>query len=224
MSSLNQKMSLPKQLLIIKLLPPPKKNIVPVENKDTDTKASDINNGCEVAPPCTPVPTFVRNSLPDLLQDVQVAESYVPDNKFDLNAPLPDLLMGSTQSPKAITPRKKFSPKKYAPRKKRVFKLTTLEEMQTTKSGQDNLSPISWREAGNKLSDVAKSWDSARRPSLPNVRNNVDMHPRDHHLARQHPLAQWMRGTLSHDDRFLSDDENESAKKTDILLSSVFRV
>eukprot|EP00090_Calanus_glacialis_P008167 TRINITY_DN16492_c0_g1_i1.p1 TRINITY_DN16492_c0_g1~~TRINITY_DN16492_c0_g1_i1.p1 ORF type:complete len:326 (+),score=60.07 TRINITY_DN16492_c0_g1_i1:183-1160(+) len=202
--------------------PKKQKDIVPANN-DIDTKASDKNNGCEVAPTFTPVPTFVRNTLPDLVQNVQVSDSYVP-NKFDLNAPLPDLLMGSNLSPKAITPRKKFSPKKYAPRKKKVFKLTTLEEMQMTKTSQDNLNPISWKDAGSKLSDVAKSWDFARRPSLPNVRNNVDVHPRDHHLARRHSLARWMRGELSHDDRLSSVDENESSKKTDILLSSVFRV
>merc|ERR1719483_66474 len=132
--------------------------------------------------------------------------------------------MGSTLSPKAITPRKKFSPKKYAPRKKKVFRLTTLEEMQSPKNCQDTLSPLSWRDAGTKLSDVAKSWDSARRQSLPNVRNNVDMHPRDHHLARRNSLGRWMRGELSQDDRLTSCEENESAKNSDMLLRNVFRV
>merc|ERR1739842_77516 len=114
-----------------------------------------------------------------------------------------DLLMtGSTMSPKAITPRKKFSPKKYSPRKKKVFKLTTLEELERAKTNEENPSlRLSWRDAGTKLNDVAKSWDSARRQSLPNVRNNVDMHPRDHHLVQQHTLVQWMRGDLSRDDR-----------------------
>jgi len=205
--------------------PSKKKDIVPVEQNDIESKASDKNEKCDATHSSNPVPTIVSNSLPDLVQNIQVSDTYVP-TKDDLNAPLPDLLMtGSSMSPKAITPRKKFSPKKYSPRKKKVFKLTTLEELQRTKSSEEKHLPrLSWRDAGIKLNDVAKSWDSARRQSLPNVRNNVDMHPRDHHLVQQRTLVQWMRGDLSRDDRLLGDDENESSKKTDILISGVFRV
>ena len=202
-----------------------KKDIVPVEQNDIQNKASDNNDMCDVTESSNPVPTIVSNSLPDLVQNVQVSDSYVP-TKDDLNAPLPDLLLtGSTMSPKAVTPRKKFSPKKYLPRKKKVFKLTTLEELQRTKTSEEKQSPrLSWRDAGIKLGEVANSWDSARRQSLPNVRNNVDMHPRDQHLVQQHTLVQWMRGDLARDDRSLAEDENEASKKTDILLSGVFRV
>jgi len=194
-----------------------KKDTVPVENNDMECKASDKKDVSDV----TPVPKFVKSMMPDLVQNVQVSDVYVP-NKNDLNDTLPDLLL--TKPTTAITPRKKSSPKKYSPRKKKVFKLTTLEEMQTTKTNNEKKSsPLSWREAGAKLSDLAKFLDSPRRPSLPNVRNNTVVNPRNYSTALQRSLAPWMRAEVLDEDGLSSDDEDGSMKKTDILISSVVR-
>ena len=69
-----------------------------------------------------------------------------------------------------------------------------------------------------KLSDVAKSWDSNFRTSLP-VRNNTNINPRDHHS-----LHRWMEGELTRNERSENTGDDRSAKSPDALLSSIFTV
>ena len=104
-------------------------------------------------PPSPPSPPSTSSPpMPDL-----VTELTTPTKTHDLKPHLPDLVQ-----PALPTPRKRSPPRRLVPAKSRrkVFRLSTLQELAGPRTCPP--SPLSWRDAGSKLAEVAGSWKATR--------------------------------------------------------------
>ena len=159
---------------------PPRSTESDGRRSSSAAKASDT--------PSPPRPSSTsRPPMPDL-----VTELTTPTKTHDLKSHLPDLVQ-----PTLPTPRKRSPPRRLVPAKTRrkVFRLSTLQELAGPRACPP--SPMSWKEAGSKLAEVAGSWRSSRGSSPP---------------PRRLPINQGV------------EEQQEGEKMTKTLVSSVVKI
>ena len=163
-----------------------------ITDQPTD-KVSEVSH-VETVAPVLPLPDIVHNTAIIVRHPTDQAKCLSPrsqdmtptkprQNQQITKAPLPDLINDSLHAIKK-TPRKT---------QRKVFRLNTLRDLhqQRQSATKDTTpSPLSWREAGAKLRDVAATWETpVRRPSLPLF----------HHDTNNRQLQQRRLSSLSPD-------------------------
>ena len=176
------------------------------EPKIPEDKVSEVPDVVTVEP-VLPLPDIVHNTAIIVRPPTDQAKCLSP-RSHDITtkprqnvtkAPLPDLINDSLHAIKKTTPRKS---------QRKVFRLNTLRDMQQqprqSTIKEKTPSPLSWTEAGAKLRDVAATWETPRRPSLPLLGHNTN-----HHQLQQRRLSTLSPDTVpTHD----SDDDLDSPR------------
>ena len=127
--------------------------------------------------------TTTRPSVPDVVPELSISPT-----KNDLTD-IPDVLHPAV-SRRRMPPRKSPGTK---PSRRRIFRLNTLQEIQTSKKVSRPL-PLTWTEAGAKLAEVAKSWRS-NKPGITTAVSPVRQHNRDASASRNTEEENWDGGT-----------------------------
>ena len=129
-------------------------------------------------------PPITRPSMPDVVPEL----TPITPTKNDLTN-IPDVLHPAVTRRRTPPTRKSPGSK---PTRRRIFRLNTLQELQASKKVTR---PLTWKEAGTKLAEIAGSW-KANVPAIPVAANHRIT--RDMSVTRRRssvPEENWDGGT-----------------------------